>query len=209
MATSVPQGDPSLSQNAGNAALQWQGRTARMPQFTGLADADVAAGSLPNPTAPPAAPTAAPAFGAGAPQPAPEYEGPTPAPAQPTTRLAQIRPDGDANDAREQQQAVQRATQAPHPLTGAPAPALGQGMNLYQPQPPQGYQRFQHFLRPNSGGGYGGAASGGAVNAGSNPGLAGGPAGNPAPPPSGASSNFAAPPADSGDDASGNPLRLY
>lgn len=56
MATSPPAGDPGLSQNAGQAQLQWQNRPQKTVQFTGLGDAAAASGNAANPNAAPPPP---------------------------------------------------------------------------------------------------------------------------------------------------------
>lgn len=53
MATTLPAGDPGLSQNAGDAQLAWQNRPQKTVQFQGLDDATATAGQAPNPNAPP------------------------------------------------------------------------------------------------------------------------------------------------------------
>lgn len=87
MASTVPAGDPGLSQNAGPAALDWQNRPQRMPQFMGMSDADAAAGQLPNPSAQP--------WWTAAPAPAPAPTSTLPPPPQPsTTQLGSVTSGG-------------------------------------------------------------------------------------------------------------------
>lgn len=139
MATTVPAGDPGLSQNAAPAQLAWQNTPKKTYQFSGLADADAAAGALPNPTSP------------AAPAPAQDLKALGPAePAQPQTQLGQV---GFDREAQFRQQYPQYATTSDYrnayrnrPSTApSAAPALTQPAPAAQAPTPR---RFGHFLQP-------------------------------------------------------------